>query len=87
MCEEITYDNLVEKVFNKCETFLLNEGEQPTVLAIGPKMVKFLENFIKKGERVSTFFGMYVYVSSEIETLDDIEVYSIAIPDKWKNII
>ena len=87
MSKEITYDNLVEKVFNKCETFLLNEGEQPNTLVIGPKMVRFLENFTKRGERVNTFFGMYVYVSSEIETLDDIEVYSIAIPDKWKNII
>lgn len=80
MSEEITYDNLVEKVFNKCETFLLNEGEQPNTLVIGPKMVSFLMNFMKENERVYKFFGMIVYVSKEVETLDDIEVYLVAEP-------
>ena len=87
MGKEITYDNLAEKIFNKCEMFLLNEGEQPNTLAISPEMASFLENFTRKGEKIFTFFGMYVYVSSDIKTLDDIEVYSIVKPDKWKNII
>lgn len=87
MGEEITYDNLIEEIFNKCKLFILNEGEQPNTLAISPEMFALLDKFYKMQGNIYTFFGMCVYMSNDIKTLDDIEVYHILRPTEWKNII